>query len=51
MALITIDRASRLYEDPKRGKPVIALEEVNLTVARNEFLCLLGPSGCGNQLC
>ena len=49
MALITIDRVSRLFEDPKRGKPVVALDEVSVSVARNEFLCLLGPSGCGKS--
>jgi len=49
MALITIDRVSRLFEDSKRGKPVVALEEVSVSVARNEFLCLLGPSGCGKS--
>ncbi|MCZ2495429.1 ATP-binding cassette domain-containing protein [Xylophilus sp. Kf1] len=49
MALITIDRVSRLFEDPQRGKPVVALEDVSITVARNEFVCLLGPSGCGKS--
>ena len=49
MALITIDRVSRLFPDTKRGAPVVALEDVSITVARNEFLCLLGPSGCGKS--
>ena len=49
MALITIDRVSRLFEDGKRGKPVVALDDVSITVARNEFVCLLGPSGCGKS--
>lgn len=49
MSLITIDRVSRLFEDAKRGKPVVALEDVSVSVARNEFLCLLGPSGCGKS--
>jgi NitT/TauT family transport system ATP-binding protein len=49
MALITIDRVSRLFPDTKRGAPVVALEDVSITVARNEFVCLLGPSGCGKS--
>ncbi|GAA5236557.1 ABC transporter ATP-binding protein [Verticiella sediminum] len=49
MALIEIERVCRLFEDPKRGKPVIALDNVNVRVERNEFLCLLGPSGCGKS--
>jgi NitT/TauT family transport system ATP-binding protein len=49
MTLITIDRVSRLFEDPKRGTPVKALDDISLSVGRNEFLCLLGPSGCGKS--
>lgn len=49
MALITIDRVSRVFEDPKRPTGIVALDDVSLTVARNEFLCLLGPSGCGKS--
>ena len=26
-----------------------AVEQINLTVAEDEVLCLLGPSGCGKQ--
>jgi len=49
MTLITIDRVSRLFEDPQRGTPVKALDDISLSVGRNEFLCLLGPSGCGKS--
>jgi len=49
MSLITIDRVSRLFEDTQRGKSVVALDNVSVSVARNEFLCLLGPSGCGKS--
>jgi NitT/TauT family transport system ATP-binding protein len=49
MTLITIDRVSRLFDDPKRKTTLTALDDVSLQVARNEFLCLLGPSGCGKS--
>lgn len=49
MTLITIDRVSRLFDDPKRGTAVKALDDVSIQVRRNEFLCLLGPSGCGKS--
>ncbi|MDB5856621.1 MAG: transporter ATP-binding protein [Ramlibacter sp.] len=49
MTLITIDRVSRLFDDPKRKTAVKALDDVSLKVGRNEFLCLLGPSGCGKS--
>lgn len=49
MTLITIDRVSRLFHDPKRNSAVKALDDVSLSVGRNQFLCLLGPSGCGKS--
>ncbi|MEM1399288.1 MAG: ATP-binding cassette domain-containing protein, partial [Pseudomonadota bacterium] len=27
--------------------PVVALEDINLSVRRGEFVSLIGPSGCG----
>jgi multiple sugar transport system ATP-binding protein len=41
MADITIDGIRKAFG------PVVALEEVRLTVAHGEFVALLGPSGCG----
>jgi NitT/TauT family transport system ATP-binding protein len=28
---------------------VVALDDINLSVARGEFLCIVGPSGCGKS--
>ena len=33
----------------RRGRPVLALEDVCLEVRPREFLALLGPSGCGKS--
>jgi len=49
MSLITIQNASRFFDDARRGTQVKALDDVSLRVNRNEFLCLLGPSGCGKS--
>lgn len=29
------------------GEPVRAVEDMNLTIGKNEFICLVGASGCG----
>jgi len=31
------------------GDEVAALSDISLSVARNEFVCLVGPSGCGKS--
>jgi NitT/TauT family transport system ATP-binding protein len=49
MATIEISRVSKIFKDPKRKTDVVALDDINLSVAKNEFLCLLGPSGCGKS--
>ena len=48
MSQITVAGLRHLYR-PKRGTPVLALEDVNLEVREQEFLALLGPSGCGKS--
>ncbi|HEX2565959.1 MAG TPA: ATP-binding cassette domain-containing protein [Burkholderiales bacterium] len=38
------------YEDPKEQKnELLVLDGIDLSVARNQFVCLLGPSGCGKS--
>jgi NitT/TauT family transport system ATP-binding protein len=45
---IVIDRVSHTYRPP-RGREVLALEDVSLEVRGQEFIALLGPSGCGRS--
>jgi len=38
------------YADPKeQTKELLVLDGIDLSVRRNQFVCLLGPSGCGKS--
>ncbi|WP_246236411.1 ABC transporter ATP-binding protein [Actinomadura chibensis] len=42
---IQIDHVSKAF--PLRSGEVVALDDINLTIRRGEFLAIVGPSGCG----
>jgi NitT/TauT family transport system ATP-binding protein len=44
-AKIVVKDLSVRFEDA--ATEVVALDRINLTVAENEFACIMGPSGCG----
>lgn len=48
MALINVTHLNKTYRDNK-GKPIIALDDIQLSVEQGEFFILLGPSGCGKS--
>jgi NitT/TauT family transport system ATP-binding protein len=45
---IDLDRVRKVYR-PRKGREVVALDEVSLTVEDGEFLTIVGPSGCGKS--
>ena len=45
---IVVSGVSHVYR-PRHGRQVLALDDINLTVATHEFVALLGPSGCGKS--
>jgi NitT/TauT family transport system ATP-binding protein len=45
---VIVDGIGKRYQD-RRGRDVIALENVSFSAASEEFLAILGPSGCGKS--
>ena len=48
MSGFTIENVSKVYGG---DLPTISLQHINLQVRDGEFLCVLGPSGCGKARC
>ncbi|HEY9704791.1 MAG TPA: nitrate ABC transporter ATP-binding protein [Allocoleopsis sp.] len=46
-AFLTINNVSKVYPTPNGDYTV--LDDVNLTVAEGEFICVIGHSGCGKS--
>ena len=48
VAAVRVADVSKAYGDSRAA--VLALDHVDLTVERGEFVCLLGASGCGKSV-
>ena len=44
-AIVRLVSAAKAFSTPE-GRPVTALDSIDLDIGRNEFITLLGPSGC-----
>ena len=47
MATVTFRNLFKRFPDAQSGKPVTAVNDLNLEIRDGEFLVLVGPSGCG----
>ena len=45
---VVIDQVNKQYAGPD-GSPVVALQNIDLTIEQEEFVVLVGPSGCGKS--
>ncbi len=45
--VIEIRGVRHVFQDARTGKPVRAVERVDLSIAEGEFVSIVGPSGCG----
>jgi NitT/TauT family transport system ATP-binding protein len=46
-SLVRLEGVSKVFSG--RGRPVVAVEQIDLDVAPQEFVSLVGPSGCGKS--
>jgi NitT/TauT family transport system ATP-binding protein len=49
MSFIELNNIVKVFKDPQRGTDMLAIDNINLSVEKNELVCLLGPSGCGKS--
>lgn len=49
MAVIEFKNVQKFF-GPK-AKPILVLQDINLTIADKEFVAIVGPSGCGKTTC
>jgi ABC-type nitrate/sulfonate/bicarbonate transport system ATPase subunit len=49
MSKLVIEGITRIFPGMRGGPVTSALEPTSLTVADNDFICILGPSGCGKS--
>jgi multiple sugar transport system ATP-binding protein len=47
MASVTLEGIRKIYDE--RGKPRVAVHDLDLAIEDGEFLVLVGPSGCGKS--
>jgi len=48
-AFLKVENLLRRYPAPKGGEALTVFEQVNFTVQKGEFVCIIGHSGCGKS--
>ena len=46
--VISLAGVSHAFE-ARDGRPVLALDKIDIAIARHEFVAVIGPSGCGKS--
>ena len=46
---LKVEQLARRYPEPRGGAPLTVFENVNFTIERGEFVCIIGHSGCGKS--
>jgi nitrate/nitrite transport system ATP-binding protein len=46
---LKVDGLARTFPSPRGGEPLTVFEQVNFTIERGEFVCIIGHSGCGKS--
>ncbi|MBI2525763.1 MAG: ABC transporter ATP-binding protein [Candidatus Rokubacteria bacterium] len=46
-ARVGVRGLTKVYRDPRRGEEVVAIRDLNLEIEPDEFVCIVGQSGCG----
>ena len=51
--MLEVRRLSKIFfeQNDPRKPGLVALYDISLTIRKNEFVSLLGPSGCGPRRC
>jgi ABC-type nitrate/sulfonate/bicarbonate transport system ATPase subunit len=49
MSQLVLDGVGRTFAGVRNGAPTVALQPTSLAVAHNDFITILGPSGCGTS--
>jgi nitrate/nitrite transport system ATP-binding protein len=48
-AFLKVDNLARRYPAPQGGDALTVFEEVNFSIRKGEFVCIIGHSGCGKS--
>ena len=49
MSHVVVENLKVVYETPQNRSQFVALEDINFTVNKAEFVTIVGPSGCGKS--
>jgi len=48
-SFLKVDHLARRYPSPGGGDPLTVFDQVNFTLHKGEFVCIIGHSGCGKS--